>query len=207
MFCQIRRMNHASGMKLLLWFTAVCGIAVSLTSCGNSGSAEHIAGTGPFDSQGNYIEAWADNPAKWRKPSRAPENPASSSQIARNDQPPMNSNPLPQNVPAVRTSRTVPLPQVDAVTPVLVKRKPQPSSQARVVKTLEKPKVVSKPKPKPKPKPKVKPKPAPKRYVVKSGDNLSSIASRNGTSVSALQRANGIKGTIIRPGQSLTIPK
>ncbi len=200
-------MNHAGGMKLLLSFAAVCGIAISLTSCGNSGSGGQVAGTGPFDSRGNYVEAWADNPAKWRKPGRAPATTDSTSQIASNDQPPMNSNPLPQNVPAVRTSQTVPLPQVDAVTPVVVRSQPKPSSQARVVKTVAKPKVAAKPKPKQTPKPKVKPKPAPKRYVVKSGDNLSSIASRNGTTVSALQRANGIKGSVIRPGQSLTIPK
>lgn len=47
----------------------------------------------------------------------------------------------------------------------------------------------------------------PKSYTVKSGDSLERIARRNGTTVKALQRANGIKGSAIRPGQKLTIPK
>lgn len=47
----------------------------------------------------------------------------------------------------------------------------------------------------------------PKTYTIKSGDSLERIAKRNGTTVKALQRANGIKGSRIRPGQKLTIPK
>lgn len=47
----------------------------------------------------------------------------------------------------------------------------------------------------------------PKTYTIKSGDTLERIAKRNGTTVKALQRANGIKGSNIRPGQKLTIPK
>lgn len=47
----------------------------------------------------------------------------------------------------------------------------------------------------------------PKSYTIKSGDTLERIAKRNGTTVKALQRANGIKGSRIRPGQKLTIPK
>ena len=40
-------------------------------------------------------------------------------------------------------------------------------------------------------------------YIVKSGDTLSSIAARCGTSIYSLQQANGIQGTIIRVGQQL----
>jgi outer membrane biosynthesis protein TonB len=64
--------------------------------------------------------------------------------------------------------------------------------------------------PKPKPKPvaaKPKPKPQPVRYTVKKGDSLYVIARRNGTTVAALQRANGISGSLIHPGQRLVIPK
>jgi LysM repeat protein len=45
------------------------------------------------------------------------------------------------------------------------------------------------------------------RYTVKKGDSLYVIARRNGTTVSALQRANGISGSLIHPGQRLVIPK
>jgi LysM repeat protein len=42
---------------------------------------------------------------------------------------------------------------------------------------------------------------------VKKGDTLSGIASRHGTSVSAIKSANRISGTLIRDGQKLVIPK
>ncbi len=47
---------------------------------------------------------------------------------------------------------------------------------------------------------------SPVRYRVRPGDNLGKIASRYGVSVSSIKRANGIKGSIIRIGQVLTIP-
>jgi LysM repeat protein len=43
-------------------------------------------------------------------------------------------------------------------------------------------------------------------YTVKSGDTLSSIAIAHGVSVKQLRKANGIEGTMIRPGQELVIP-
>ena len=43
-------------------------------------------------------------------------------------------------------------------------------------------------------------------YVVRRGDNLSSIASRYGSTVSAIVQANGLTGALIRPGQTLVIP-
>jgi LysM repeat protein len=42
--------------------------------------------------------------------------------------------------------------------------------------------------------------------TVQSGDTLTSIAKRNGTSVSALRSANGLTGDLIRVGQKLTLP-
>ena len=56
-------------------------------------------------------------------------------------------------------------------------------------------------------KPKPKPKPSSGRYTVKKGDSLYVIAQRNKTSVAALQKANNISGSLIRPGQSLVIPR
>ncbi len=80
---------------------------------------------------------------------------------------------------------------------------PRPSPAVYAPKT-----VAANPKPKPKPKPVVvKPKPKAVNYTVKRGDTLGRIASRNGISLSALRRANGISGDLIRPGQVLKIPK
>lgn len=69
--------------------------------------------------------------------------------------------------------------------------------------------VVSKPAPKPvvKPKPKPKPKPVTVRHTVRKGDTLSGLARKYGSTVSKIQSANGIRGTVIRLGQTLTIPK
>lgn len=43
-------------------------------------------------------------------------------------------------------------------------------------------------------------------YRVRSGDTLIAIARRHHTTVSALQRANGLKGSVLRVGQELRIP-
>lgn len=45
-----------------------------------------------------------------------------------------------------------------------------------------------------------------KKHTVKSGDTLSSIARKYGTSVSRLKAANGLKSDMIRDGRSLSIP-
>lgn len=181
-------------MRLTCLFFASCAISLLHSSCGTSGggSPAGLANTGPFDRNGNYIEEWADNPSKWRKSGGSPSPHELKSdrlpEIALNDQPPQNSVPLASaspTQPVTTVTRTV---ASAGAKPVLVKPKSQPVA-------------ATKPKPKPKPKPVVT------RYVVKKGDSLSAIASRNGSSVSAIQKANRISGTLIRPGQSLTIPK
>ena len=45
-----------------------------------------------------------------------------------------------------------------------------------------------------------------KEYVVRRGDSLGKIASRYGVSVREIQGSNGIRGTVIHPGQVLVIP-
>lgn len=47
--------------------------------------------------------------------------------------------------------------------------------------------------------------PSAKVHVVASGDTLSGIAATHRTSVEALQAANGLTNTVIRPGQRLTV--
>lgn len=49
---------------------------------------------------------------------------------------------------------------------------------------------------------------APKSHTVKSGDNLSNIAKRYGTTVAALKKANGITGSgdALQPGDKLKLP-
>jgi hypothetical protein len=44
-------------------------------------------------------------------------------------------------------------------------------------------------------------------YTIKSGDSLSAIARRNGTTVAKIKAANGLSGDMIRAGKTLKIPK
>ena len=45
-----------------------------------------------------------------------------------------------------------------------------------------------------------------KRYVsVRRGDNLSVIAKRNGTTVTKIKRLNGLRGSLVKPGQKLRV--
>lgn len=211
-------------MRLAYLTPAAGALAILLSSCGNTntGSGGATVSTGPFDRSGRYREDWADDPSKWQKSGGSPSPHEMKSdeipQIAKNDEPPANSNPL----PPAESSRTVTvLSQKKPIAkPIAVERKEEvvvksskPTStqpkrtvrkadddKDRVVKAKPKPKaVVAKAKPKPKPKT--------VRYIVKKGDSLSAIASRTGSSVSAIKGENGISGTVIRPGQSLVIPK
>lgn len=47
---------------------------------------------------------------------------------------------------------------------------------------------------------------APSSHTVRSGENLSVIAKRYGTTVSALKKANGMKGDELHPGDKLKLP-
>ena len=168
-------------MKTLPWLLSSAALTLILAGCANNDDLAHDEyGLGPFDAQGNYREEWADDPTKWRRPggSKPTRQREDPPFLASADQPPANVTPLP---PASRPTTTRP------TTP------PKP-----------KPTVAAKPKPKPKP---VVVKPKVTRYVVKKGDNLSTIARRHGSTVGAIQRANKISGSLIFPGQSLVIPK
>ncbi|GHA27238.1 lytic transglycosylase [Oceanisphaera arctica] len=45
------------------------------------------------------------------------------------------------------------------------------------------------------------------RYQVRGGDSLGRIASRNGTSIEAIKQANNMRGSAIRVGQTLMLPR
>jgi len=213
-------------MKTSLWLPSSSALLLIFSSCTNQNAGNDPLGTGPYDAQGNYHEEWADDPSKWRKPGkRTPLPTYEVPQIAKNDQPPPNSNPLGTTVST--TTKKLPAAQVESAPretthhsteAVEVASREKPASTSRTRKSTTKPHVdadepkhtVKSDEPKPKrtvSKAKSKPKPKSTRYTVKKGDTLSGIASRNSSSVSAIQKANGISGTLIRPGQSLSVPK
>lgn len=178
------------------WLTIPAAFfSVAFTACVNSGgpiSSNNPTGTGPFDSRGNYVEAWADNPSQWRRGSNTvveatPDRPAADVPVS----------------PPVIVSNTTPK-TGSTTTTTVIHKKPTPRPTA-VASNTTKPKTVAK-KP-PVKKTVVKAKPKTTRHTVRSGENLYNIAKRYGTTVGAIQRANGIKGSVIRPGQSLAIPR
>ena len=162
---------------------AALTIAIPLAGCsggrGISSSASYNPGYGPFDQNGNYVEAWADKPAQQHRWGTTPVPPEPAPQlVARKD-------------PPVPTSRKKPT----GKRPPLVASQAPPSRPAPAVQT--KPRPAS---PKPTPKPTI-------RHTVVKGNTLYSLGRRYGTSVGAIQRANGIRGTTIRIGQKLRIPR
>jgi LysM repeat protein len=177
-------------MKPLIWLPFSCSVILTFSGCADKNSlANDPLGTGPFDSRGNYREDWADDPTKWRRPgSRQAAAPADDLPVvAANEKPPANATPL---APAVMSAPKPGGPKPSST--------PKPSARA----ADSGPKTVAA-----KPKPKPKPKPTSTTYVVKKGDTLSGIASRNGSSVAAIRRANGISGSMIHPGDKLKIPR
>jgi LysM repeat protein len=83
------------------WIGAVATLlSAALIGC-EGFTGPHPTGTGPFDSRGNYVEAWADNPSKWNhrpttpEPEPEPEPPA----LAANTSPIRNAPPRPAATP------------------------------------------------------------------------------------------------------------
>mgnify|MGYP007053418139 CR=1 FL=1 len=103
-------------MKPVVWIPLLAALTLLISSCGNLGGGGGLSkgtqqpGVGPFDENGNYVEAWADNPSKWRKSGKSPSPHELKSDeipiIAKNDQPPQNSIPLD---PASSVKRKTPL--------------------------------------------------------------------------------------------------
>ena len=186
-------------MKLALQMTAAGCTALLLASCGSTGSTasnNNPSGTGPFDSRGNYVEEWADNPSKWKRGGSKPGDA-----LVMNDEPPSDSVPIP-------TADNTPQPGPISSTPVVARQTPvRSTASTSTTRRTSASTASTKPKAKTTVKKTVAKKPATARYTIRKGDTLSAIASRNKTTVSALQRANGIKGSLIQPGKVLVIPK
>jgi nucleoid-associated protein YgaU len=133
-----------------------------LTQCGYKSAPPTQSVTGPYDSRGNYVEDWVDQPDKWYSP------PAPGSHSKPNKTIAANHSPEPVISPVVTSSP----PEITRTSPA-----------------------------------KVKPQQSVIRYTVKRGDNLSVIANRYKTTVSKIQKANGLRSSVIRVGQSLKIPR
>ncbi len=230
-------------MQLRWFYLPAALVSVILCSCQSTGGGgggtgrSGPQGVGPFDARGNYVEAWADSPSKWRKGANeiadaSPDREASSTipYLPEPAPPTLAANERPKPV-STTTTRVYKNP--DGSVRKTASKTTSSGSNSRTASnsssgktsssksksSSSKPVVV---KPKTTPKKEVasssskgksssssKPKSSSSAYTVKKGDNINSIAKRYGTTASAVQKANGLKSTnsVIKPGQSLKIPK
>lgn len=186
---------------IALGLVVVSGLVSSCTS-GGGGLAD--TGYGPFDSRGNYVEAWADNPSKWTRRSfskDASQDLDDASLLAANDSPPSNMTPITTStstrsseVSRIQPSTTTKSATKPRTTSLASTNHSKTKSSAVVAQAGTKSKTVAS-------------KPTSTRVSVKKGDTLSGLASRYGSSVSAIQRANGMRDTKLAIGRSLVIPR
>lgn len=162
-------------MRSQTWFLLSSAAVLALSGCANKEKTydpNDPLGTGPFDADGNYVEAWADDPSKWRnRRGRETEPQDDLPQVAKNEEPPANSTPLASPKP----------------TPAVVKTTPKPT-----------PKPAPKPKPKPKPKPNytvytVKKGDTLSAIASRNGSSVSAIQRANGISGSLIRPGQRLK--------------
>jgi len=168
-------------------FSILAFLTMLLASCGSGGGGGRVSenrssrgynpGVGPFDSRGNYVERWANDKSKGHWWRKG-----STSGPSEITPPVIASNITPTPRPPVQPTALRPRPPVGrAATP---------------------------PTPRPKPTVKVKPKRKPPiRHTVKKGDTLWGISRKYKASVTSIQRANGIKGSNLKIGRRLLIPR
>jgi len=107
-------------------------LAVLATSCADKPRGPgHPVGTGPFNSRGDYIEAWADNPAKWRGGDRKPTPPRTTTP-PRQQQQATASTPRPtQQARPTQTAQNRPTQTAQTRPATTPQPRPQPRPQAR----------------------------------------------------------------------------
>jgi LysM repeat protein len=164
-------------MKPLIWLPLSCATVLLFNSCANQGTS---AGNDPLGT--GPFDANGNYREDWADDPTKWRKPGGRHAPA-DDLPAVAANDVPANAS--------PLPPAGS--------SPKPSVSSSSTSSRPKPVVSSKPKP--------KPKPTSITYTVKKGDTLSGIASRYGSTVSKIRSANGISGSLIRPGQKLKVPR
>jgi LysM repeat protein len=198
--------NKASIINIIKSCAAAI-IIIGLNSCGSNGNIVKVSQTngfqqnhGPFDSNGNYVESWADNPPirkiSWKpsipvkptiNPIPKPSRNFFSSFVKATPAPKPNNITVARTAPPSQTysnpapTRTTYTPPKKTTPPIIVKK-----STAKKITPKAKPPII---------------------HIVKKGDTLSGLSRKYGATVKAIQSVNNIKGTNIVIGKKLTIPR
>ena len=91
-FCKAGGAGYNCGMRPVFHTLSILVVLLSLNACRTTTSKQE-PNVGPFDSHGRYVEAWADDPSKWR-PYTPKDVEGDPPKIAKNEQPLDNSVPL-----------------------------------------------------------------------------------------------------------------
>jgi LysM repeat protein len=162
------------------------GLSLGLVSCQNKdpdfAGGDPLGGLEdyPFDDQGNYIGEG--------QRSRGSRGTRSTGTVAATTSPPVSPGIPDGNYQPITGEVAAPPPPPPPVSPSVASR----SGGSSTGSTASRPRPTSG-------RPAIS-------YTVRSGDTLSGIASRHGTTVAALRSANGIRGDMIRIGQRLKVP-
>ncbi len=193
--------------RIIVSITIICGGA-TLSNCGNEYSETievvrkpgYQQSHGPFDSNGKYIESWADKPPRRifvnRRGESKSSKPSKPKTLPNPPTPQPNYAPQPQRLPQYtppssrslnNSNRTSPSRIQPTIPPVASHRNPQTSApQPQVIRPRAQ---------------------APISHRVTSSDTLYSLSRYYGVSISSIQRANGIRGTTIVTGSTILIPR
>jgi LysM repeat protein len=210
MLCKPCLLLHSGRMRCA-WSFIGCGVLALLASCSTSDDFAGGApqGTGPFDSRGNYVEAWADNPSKWRRrsASQATTPPVVQPPVLASNEPSTHGGSIAPPEPVQeRTLAKGPKPKVSTAanteqarstahaTTLKSKSKSTPEVASRTTKSKSGTTTKSK-------------KSSSVRVTVGPGDSLWSLAKKHHTTVDAIKKANGLKSDMIRDGKKLVIPR
>lgn len=162
----------------------------------------------PFDEKGNYL---ADVVSGKKKGSKNKKGDPPENSPEPYDQPPESAvaatSPNYETPPSSSSDPYAPVYSAGNSGSGSTRSKSKTSSSSSKSKSTAKAKPKPKPNPKPKPKPKPKPQSSTMSYAVKKGDTLYAIASRYGTSVAAIKKANGLSSDLLRDGRTIKIPR
>lgn len=195
-------MNHQHKLILMniIKSLSIAFIIVSLSSCGSNAKTVNVKNTkgyqqnhGPFDSNGNYIESWADNAPK-RKFSWGKSKVSSKTKSTYKPK----STKLPSKTSSYKPKTAV------AKTSPTRKAYTAPKKSSSTSRTTTNKKTTIRKSTAKKITPRAKP---PVSHIVKKGDTLYGLSRKYGTSVSVIQKANALKGNSISTGRRLIIPR